>query len=60
MKYTTKIELDPSGEAYFLIPDDFWEQTQWEIDDVIEWIDNGDGSWLLRKKDEHSTLHNGL
>lgn len=58
--YTVTIEIDPSGEAYFLIPDDIWDQTNWEIGDTIEWLNNGDGSWTLRKKDECSTLHNGL
>jgi hypothetical protein len=57
--YTTKIEQDPSGELYFQIPDDLWLEVGWDIGDVIEWTDNGDGSWTLRKQDASSTLHNG-
>jgi bifunctional DNA-binding transcriptional regulator/antitoxin component of YhaV-PrlF toxin-antitoxin module len=56
--YTTKIEMDPSGEAYFQIPDELWDTLGWEIGDTIMWDDNGDGSYTLRKNDASSTLHN--
>jgi DNA-binding Xre family transcriptional regulator len=26
------------------------EQLGWEIGDILEWIDNKDGTWLLKKK----------
>jgi bifunctional DNA-binding transcriptional regulator/antitoxin component of YhaV-PrlF toxin-antitoxin module len=58
--YQTKIEMDASGEAYFQIPDELWETLGWEIGDTIDWTDNKDGSYTLRKKDASSTLHNGL
>jgi bifunctional DNA-binding transcriptional regulator/antitoxin component of YhaV-PrlF toxin-antitoxin module len=28
------------------------ESAGWKEGDVIEWIDNGDGTWTLRKKDD--------
>jgi hypothetical protein len=59
MKYTTKIEQDPSGELYFQIPDELWLEVGWDIGDTITWTDNGDGSYTLRKSDASSTLHNG-
>jgi len=55
--YTTKIEMDSSGEAYFLIPDELWDELDWEIGDTIMWDDNGNGSYTLRKSDASSTLH---
>jgi len=60
MMYQTTIEMDPSGEMYFRIPDELWDELGWEIDDTIDWTDNKDGSYTLRKKDASSTLHNGL
>ena len=58
--YQTTIEMDPSGEAYFQIPDELWETLGWEIGDTISWTDNKDGSYTLRKQDASSTIHNGL
>ena len=55
--YQTTIEMDPSGEMYFRIPDEMWDELGWEIDDTIDWIDNKDGSYTLRKKDASSTVH---
>lgn len=52
--------MDPSGEMYFKIPDEMWDTLGWEIGDTINWTDNGDGSYTLRKKDASSTLHDGL
>ncbi|MDW6004447.1 hypothetical protein [Vibrio mangrovi] len=47
MKVT--IEKNEDGESYFLIPDEIQKELQWEESDVIQWIDNDDGSWTLRK-----------
>jgi hypothetical protein len=57
MMYQTTIEMDPSGEMYFRIPDEMWDELGWEIDDTIDWTDNKDGSYTLRKKDASSTVH---
>jgi bifunctional DNA-binding transcriptional regulator/antitoxin component of YhaV-PrlF toxin-antitoxin module len=32
--------------------DELLEQVGWKIGDTIEWIDNKDGTWTMRKKDE--------
>ena len=58
--YQTTIEMDPSGEMYFRIPDEMWDELGWEIDDTIDWTDNKDGSYTLRKKDASSTVHDLL
>lgn len=39
-----------TGDCILVIPDEVLEETGWKIDDTLEWIDNGDGSWTLRKK----------
>jgi bifunctional DNA-binding transcriptional regulator/antitoxin component of YhaV-PrlF toxin-antitoxin module len=49
--------MDPSGEAYFQIPDELWDTLGWEIGDTITWEDMGNGSYTLRKQDASSTLH---
>ncbi|MEZ8022408.1 hypothetical protein AB4347_18715 [Vibrio breoganii] len=44
-----KIEQNEDGDHYFLIPDELQKDLSWDEGDSIEWIDNGDGSWTLKK-----------
>jgi bifunctional DNA-binding transcriptional regulator/antitoxin component of YhaV-PrlF toxin-antitoxin module len=55
-KWTIDIKEDPeTGDQILEFPDDLMESAGWKEGDVIEWIDNKDGSWTLRKKDDKST-----
>lgn len=44
-----KIEQNEDGEHYFLIPYEIQKDLPWNEGDPIDWIDNGDGSWTLKK-----------
>lgn len=45
------VEQDPNGEDLMLsFPQDLLDQVNWKVGDVIEWHDNGDGSWTLKRK----------
>lgn len=44
-----KIEQNEHGGHYFLIPDELQKELSWNEGDTIQWIDNGDGSWTLKK-----------
>lgn len=47
------LEEDPeTGELILPLSDDILEDAGWKTGDVIEWIDNKDGSWTMRKKEE--------
>jgi hypothetical protein len=49
-KWKLPVEVDgPSGEYFVCFPDDLLEAANLEESDQIEWIDNGDGSYTLRK-----------
>ncbi len=49
-KWRLPVEVDgPSGEYFVCFPDDLMEAANLEEGDQIEWIDNGDGSYTLRK-----------
>jgi len=50
-KKTVKVKIDitDDGEPYFLIPEKLKNELLLEEGDVIEWIDNHDGSWTLIK-----------
>jgi hypothetical protein len=55
-KWTLELKEDPeTGDQILEFPDDFMESAGWKEGDQIEWIDNKDGSWTLRKKDDDST-----
>jgi hypothetical protein len=51
--YTTEVyELGPDNDYNDLIiklPDELLEELQWFDGDKVEWIDNGDGSYSVRK-----------
>lgn len=50
-KWTLDVKNDPeTGDQILEFPDDLMESAGWKEGDVIEWIDNQDGSWTLRKK----------
>lgn len=43
------VEADPSGEYFLTFPDDLLEAAGLEEGDEVEWFDNGDGSYTLKK-----------
>jgi bifunctional DNA-binding transcriptional regulator/antitoxin component of YhaV-PrlF toxin-antitoxin module len=55
--WTIKVEEadDGSGDLILPFPDNLLESTGWKEGDILEWIDNKNGTWILRKKDETST-----
>lgn len=54
--YTADIVTDPeTGEALLILSPEMLEEVSWLPGDVLEWIDNGDGTWTLRKDDTDGT-----
>ena len=50
--WTLNIEEDSeTGDAILTFPPDLLEQVGWKEGDNIKWIDQKDGSWLLKKVD---------
>ena len=46
------LETDESGELILPFSDEMLEGTGIGVGDTIEWIDNKDGSWTIKKKEE--------
>ncbi len=47
------LEKDPeTGDLILPLSDDILEQAGWKTGDTIEWIDNKNGTWTMRKKVE--------
>ena len=51
-KFTAEVKLDEhTGDYYIELTDEICNELGWKVDDEIEWVDNEDGSFILRKKD---------
>ena len=49
--YTITLEEDPeTGELVLPFTDEILNELGWKEGDVLEWVDNEDGSWSLVKK----------
>ena len=56
MKYTVTLEKDENGDLILPLSDEFCAEAGWKIGDTIQWIDNGDGSWSLKKMEKELVL----
>ena len=51
------VVTDPeTGELILPLDNEIFDETGWEIGDNLEWIDQKDGSWLLRKQEKEWVL----
>lgn len=41
-----------TDELFLELPPDALNQMGWHEDDELEWIDQKDGSWMLKKKED--------
>lgn len=58
MIYTLPVIKDEeTGDMILEFPDEMMEQVGWKTGDTVEWIDNKDGSWTIRKKGEAHSKH---
>lgn len=51
-KYTIEVQENEEGEPFIEFPDAVMEQVGWKEGDTIQWVDNGDGSFTLKKEQE--------
>jgi len=50
VKWQLPVEVDGlSGECYVNFPDDLLEAANFKEGDTVQWIDNADGTYLLKK-----------
>ncbi len=47
--YQITVEEDEHG-LYIQLPKELLAQTGWQAGTVLEWFDNGDGSWTIKAK----------
>lgn len=54
--WTLDVKENDDGEKYIEFNDEILSETGWKEGDVLEWIDQGDGSFKLEKKLEETEL----
>ena len=48
--WTLDVKYDEkSGDTFIELPDDLMLEAGWNLGDDLEWIDNKDGSWTMKK-----------
>lgn len=50
--WIANVQEDENGEQFIPFTDEQLAEAGWCEGDTIEWVDNGDGSWTLKKKEE--------
>ena len=57
-KWVLPTELDGlTGDVFVKFPDDFLDAANLKEGDEVEWIDNGDGSYTLKKVEQKNLNH---
>jgi hypothetical protein len=54
--YTTKVEKDENGESYLILPETLLLEMGWDENTNLEWVDNKDGTFSLKKVEENVTF----
>jgi bifunctional DNA-binding transcriptional regulator/antitoxin component of YhaV-PrlF toxin-antitoxin module len=52
MRKVITLENDDKGNLVLPLDDEILKEVGWETGDTIEWVDNKDGSWTMKKKVE--------
>lgn len=47
--WTVKVEEDQFGDLFLPLPDDMLKKLDWKEGDMLQWIDNGNGTYSLVK-----------
>ena len=49
-RWTLEVQKIEDGDEFIQFPEELMNEVDWHEGDVIQWIDNKDGSWTLQKK----------
>lgn len=44
------VQVDEQDDPFIEFPEDLLKEVDWKEGDDIEWIDNHDGTWTMKKK----------
>ena len=51
--YIAKVEQDEDGEFHIVFPDMLLESMGWDKNTILEWVNNNDGTFSIKKVEEN-------
>ena len=54
--YTINVGEDEQGQ-FLPLPDELLKEVGWKAGDLIEWIDNKDGTWTMKKNESETEFN---
>lgn len=51
--WTLEVKQHEDGDYFIEFPDEVLKEAGWAEGDILNWIDNGNGSWTLKKLDNN-------
>ena len=54
--WTLDVKTNENGEHFIELPKETLEETGWKVGDRLKWIDQHDGSWVLKKMETQLVL----
>lgn len=54
--WTLEVKQHEDGDCFIEFPDEVLVEVGWVEGDTLKWIDNGNGSWTLKKLDKIESL----
>lgn len=51
-----ELEQDENGDLILPLGDELCSELGWKVGDTIQWTDNGDGSWSMKKMEKELVL----
>lgn len=49
--YAVSIQYDDTTDSYYIqIPVEVLRETGWSVGDNLQWVDNGDDTWTLKRE----------
>lgn len=53
--WVVEVQEAPDGDLYIELNDEILKESGFAVGDDVEWIDRGDGSWMLKKVEKQET-----
>ena len=54
-QWTVAVDYDVSLDYHFIpVPEELVQELGWDVNDILIWVDNEDGSWTIKRKNNET------